>query len=103
MVRVKKNDLVDLVAERMRDEHHITITKNATEKTIDCLLAIIGETLAEGGSVNISNFGAFKLQKVKPRIGRNISTGEQVVIPATQRVKFTPGKQLKEMVPQPEE
>jgi DNA-binding protein HU-beta len=45
--------------------------------------------------VRLVGFGSFRLVERKARQGRNPSTGEKVHIPASQRVKFTAGKNLK--------
>ncbi|MEM1973514.1 MAG: HU family DNA-binding protein, partial [Thermoplasmata archaeon] len=43
-------------------------------------------------------FGTFSVTKRKPRKGRNPKTGEEVKIPATKSLKFTPGKAFKEAI-----
>jgi len=66
------------------------------EAAYDKLFAIIGASLKEGGAVSISGFGSFKVIDRKARKGRNPRTGENIQIPASKAVKFTPGKSLKE-------
>jgi len=66
------------------------------EAAYDKLFAIIGSSLKEDGAVAISGFGSFKVVHRKARKGRNPRTGEDIQIPASKAVKFTPGKALKE-------
>ena len=67
-----------------------------TEAAYDGLFAILTETLKKGESVAISGFGGFKVVERKARKGRNPRTGEEIRIPASKAVKFTPGKALKD-------
>ena len=66
------------------------------EAAYDKLFDIIGATLKGGDAVTISGFGTFKVVDRKARQGRNPRTGEDMQIPASKAVKFTPGKALKE-------
>ena len=66
------------------------------EAAYEGLFNILAETLKKGDSIAISGFGSFKLVQRKARKGRNPRTGEEIAIPASKAVKFTPGKSLKE-------
>ncbi|MDR2162075.1 MAG: HU family DNA-binding protein [Desulfovibrio sp.] len=66
------------------------------ETACEKIFAIIAGTLKSGGSIAISGFGSFKTVKRAARKGRNPRTGEEIRIPASTAVKFTPGKSLKE-------
>jgi DNA-binding protein HU-beta len=66
------------------------------ETSYDKLFVLISETLKKGDPVAISGFGVFKVVERKARKGRNPRTGEEIRIPASKAVKFTPGKALKE-------
>ena len=66
------------------------------EAAYEKLFAIISESLKQGDAVSISGFGSFKVVNRKARKGRNPQTGEEIQIPASKSVKFTPGKTLKE-------
>ena len=57
------------------------------------------ESLAQGDTVVMRNFGAFKVRETKAKIGRNPKNpGKDVHIPARAAVKFKPGKEMKEKV-----
>jgi DNA-binding protein HU-beta len=66
------------------------------EAAYDGLFSILTETLKKGDIVAVSGFGSFKVVERKARKGRNPRTGEEIRIPASKAVKFTPGKALKE-------
>jgi DNA-binding protein HU-beta len=66
------------------------------EAAYDGLFTILTETLKKGDAVSIAGFGGFKVVDRKARKGRNPRTGEEIRIPASKAVKFTPGKSLKE-------
>ena len=48
--------------------------------------------LISGGSVEIASFGKFEVIEHKKRPGRNPRTGEEIMLPAHNVVKFTPAK-----------
>ena len=59
----------------------------------------IAEALAAGKTVELRNFGVFKVKTRQARIGRNPQVPEiDVIIPAKARVKFTAGKVMREAV-----
>ena len=61
----------------------------------------ITDALANGDSVVMRKFGAFQVKETKAKIGRNPKNpGRDVVIPPRARVKFKPGKEMKEKVAQ---
>jgi nucleoid DNA-binding protein len=60
------------------------------------LFSIIAGTLKNGEPIAISGFGSFKPVKRAARKGRNPQTGQEIKIPASTTVKFTPGKAMKE-------
>lgn len=74
------------------------LSKKDTEKAVNAALESIQETLVKGEPVNIIGFGTFMVREAAERKGRNPSTGEEVVIPASKRVGFKPGRPLKEAV-----
>lgn len=59
--------------------------------------AIKDAALAEE-TVTISNFGTFKILERGERKGHNPRTNEEITIPASKAVKFTPAKTLKDRI-----
>ncbi len=68
--------------------------KKVIQKTLD---HIIG-SLAKGETVELRNFGVFKVKSRKPRIGRNPKTGTIVPIPERKVVSFKAGMVMKKKV-----
>lgn len=52
--------------------------------------------LAEGGSVRIKGFGAFKRVQIKPRTVVHPKTGEKIAVTSKSRIVFTMASELKE-------
>ena len=72
---------------------------NSTQAASDLFLRkfrdIFANALKRGERVELQHFGSFSLTDTKERSGNNPRTGEKIVIPAGQKVKFTPSKVLK--------
>ncbi|HSI82697.1 MAG: HU family DNA-binding protein [Candidatus Methylacidiphilales bacterium] len=68
---------------------------NVVQRTLDYLT----ESLAEGQSVELRNFGVFEVKLRKARVGRNPNKPENdVPIPPRAVVKFKAGKEMKSRV-----
>lgn len=65
---------------------------------IDLLIEAIGEQLAKGEKVVISNFGTFKVVKRQEKRVINPNDKKEMTIPQRTVVKFLPSKNLKEIV-----
>jgi len=68
------------------------------KKVIQMALDIIVESLSGGETVELRNFGIFKVKSRKPRLGRNPKTGESVRILGKKVVAFKAGLVMKEKV-----
>lgn len=66
--------------------------KRVVQRTLD----IIMESLSRGETVELRNFGIFKVKTRKARLGRNPKTGESVEIPEKKVVSFKAGLIMKE-------
>lgn len=63
------------------------------------LLDRVTESLAEGKTIELRNFGVFEVRLTKSRVGRNPNKPENdVVIPPRATVKFKAGKIMKQRV-----
>jgi len=77
----------------------LELTQQDVLEVVQTLIDEIIESLAQGDTVVMRNFGAFQVREMKAKIGRNPkSPGQDVVIPARAAVKFKPGKEMKEKV-----
>jgi len=68
--------------------------KLVVQKTLDRIM----EALSKGETVELRNFGVFKVKSRKPRIGRNPKTGTTVPIPERKVVQFKTGMIMKKKV-----
>lgn len=68
--------------------------KKVVQKVIDHMI----ETLSRGETVELRNFGVFKVKTRKGRVGRNPRTGQSVPIPEKKVVSFKPGLVMKDRV-----
>ena len=68
--------------------------KKVVQKTLD----VVVESLERGETVELRNFGVFKVKNRRGRTGRNPRTGEEVQVPEKKVVVFKPGLILKSKV-----
>jgi DNA-binding protein HU-beta len=89
---MNKSELVASVAEKSG------LTKIDASSAVDAVFDAIQEELKKGGEIRLVGFGNFSVSRREASIGRNVSTGEKVNIPARNVPKFTAGKGLKDAV-----
>ena len=87
-----KKDIVIKTAEDT-DLKQIDV-KKIVQRTLDHIV----EALAKGETVELRNFGIFKVRSRKSRVGRNPKTGVEVPIPEKRIVSFKPGLVMKKRV-----
>lgn len=68
------------------------------KKVVQRVLDHIVESLTKGETVELRNFGIFKVKSRKPRVGRNPKTGATVPIPEKRIVTFKSGMVMKKKV-----
>lgn len=68
--------------------------KKVVQKTLDSIIA----SLAKGETVELRNFGVFKVKTRRSRVGRNPKTGTAVPIPERRVVSFKSGMIMKKKV-----
>jgi DNA-binding protein HU-beta len=81
-----KNDIVEKIADGSG------LNKTVVKKIVDEFLGTVSEALAEEQRVELRGFGVFEFRPVKSRVGRNPKTGEEVVIPAGNKLVFKSSK-----------
>jgi nucleoid DNA-binding protein len=87
-----KKDIVIRIAEDT-DLKQIAV-KRIVQRTLDHIV----EALANGETVELRNFGIFKVKSRKSRVGRNPKTGVTVPIPEKRIVAFKSGMVMKKRV-----
>jgi nucleoid DNA-binding protein len=68
--------------------------KSEVEAVVDSVFATIIETLQAKERVDLRGFDSFVVKEKKARQGRNLRTGETIVIAAKRDAGFKPGKEL---------
>ena len=89
---INKAELVSLAAQSS------SLTKVKCKLVINSLLDIIVEEISNSNEVNIGKFGKFKVVTNKSKKGVNPKTGETIVIPESNEVRFLPDKLFKDMI-----
>lgn len=98
MATVTKRELVIKVTDKLGAKG-LAITQQEVLEVVQAMIDEITETLAQGDTVVMRNFGAFQVREMKAKIGRNPKDPDRDVhIPARAAVKFKPGKEMKEKV-----
>jgi nucleoid DNA-binding protein len=75
-----------------------TVTKKDAESMTELFFRVLGESIQEDRKVSCRGFGTFELKERKERNGRNPKTGESLVVPAHDVLKFKPSPALKQAV-----
>ena len=98
MANITKRELAIKITDQLGSKG-FDVTQQSVLEVIQTLIDEITESLAQGDTVVMRNFGAFQVREMKAKIGRNPKNpGADVHIPARAAVKFKPGKELKEKV-----
>jgi DNA-binding protein HU-beta len=85
---LNKIKLADALADRMGLSR--TVAYEAVENVFD----IMAVTVAQGGSVSITNFGGFALKEKRARLARNPQNGEPIQVPQRKGIKFSVSPRL---------
>lgn len=83
-------------ARLMRDEKNYGV--GDAERFIMDFFEVIGDVLADGGTIEFANFGVFTTQYNRSRQGIDFATREKTTINPYYSIKFVPRKLLKEKV-----
>ena len=89
---MNKAELIERVAKDSR------LTKAGATRAIDAVLDNVTKALKKGEKVTLVGFGTFGVSRRKARAGRNPRTGVPIKIAARRALKFTVGKDLKELI-----
>lgn len=92
-----KHDLVVEVQEALADMG-APVTRPEAQRAVEAVMGEIGCAVADGETVQVSEFGKFFPRRKAARRGRNPKTGEPVVISARTVPVFRPSPHLKAAV-----
>ena len=74
------------------------ITQKQAGDVLEATLDGIREALQSGNEVRLVGFGSFKVRKSAARKGVNPRDRKPIEVPAKERVRFSPGKELADAV-----
>ena len=89
---MNKMDLIAAVAEAT------DLPRAKATEVVDAVFGAIEGALKDNKEVRLVGFGTFSNATRKASKGRNPRTGEEIDIPASNSVRFKPGKGLKDAV-----
>jgi nucleoid DNA-binding protein len=90
-----KKDIVLEVAQRPELKN---LTQSEIMTAIQTTLDYVIDSLAKGETIELRNFGVFKVKMRRGRVARNPKTGEKVIVPDRKRVIFKPGLVMKQKI-----
>ncbi len=73
------------------------ISKGRAEIAVETIFATMKNALKDGERIELRGFGVFEVKSRKTGIGRNPRTGEIVPIAPGKKVRFKPGKEIKNL------
>ncbi len=74
------------------------ITIDESKIVVNVVIDGIKKQLLDNGKVIVQNFGTFYVKRVKERVARNPKTGQTVLVPTKNVVRFKPANKLKDLV-----
>ena len=87
---VTRKELATSVTEKLR------ISQRNAAEIVDTVFAALKDTLVNGESIKLVQFGTLKVRDKSPRRGRNPKTGESMTIAKRQMITFRPSRQLRD-------
>jgi integration host factor subunit alpha len=74
------------------------LSQRNAAKMVDSIFAAMKNTLVNGESLKLVQFGTLTVRGKSPRRGRNPRTGESMTITKRKMVSFRPSKRLRELL-----
>lgn len=93
-----KNFTKDDLANSLVENVEVGISKAQAIHAVDDIVASIECALQRGEVITLRGFGTLRVVNRKAKVARNITTGAKVDVPARATAKFTPSKQLKNLL-----
>jgi nucleoid DNA-binding protein len=91
-----RKTLSDRLHSALATEDGFDLTKKDAEKVTETFVRVLEECLLEDRKVSFRGFGTFELKARKERNARNPKTGDTIVVPAHDVVRFKPSRDLKQ-------
>ncbi len=77
---------------------HSGLTQKKSAEVLEATLDTIRDSLQAGHEVRLVGFGSFKVRRSAARKGVNPRDRKPIQVPAKNRVRFSPGKELSDAV-----
>ena len=87
------------ILDKLADNYPQFLRKDL-KKTLDLLFNQIIESLSKSNTVQIRNFGSFRIQIQKERQGRNPKDGSKIQIPKRKTIQWKMSRELKKVLNQ---
>ena len=87
-----KADIIDIIY------NNCDFTKTKSRELTEAILTTIKESLTSGEDVLITNFGKFSVNKKNERRGRNLATGDDLILEARKVITFRCSGLLREKI-----
>lgn len=88
-----KSELSDQIAAKLPE-----LSEKSVANGVNHILKTMEEALVACQHIEIRGFGSFTLRDVAARESQNPKTGEKLMLPASKKIHFKPGKNLRERV-----
>lgn len=72
------------------------LTKEESAKAVEGMMAVMAKAFTGGESITLRGLGTFEVKTSTNRHGRDLQNGGIIKLPDMRKVKFIPGKELKE-------
>jgi integration host factor subunit alpha len=76
----------------------LNIPQKDAAHILEVVISVLKESLADKQTIKIVGFGTFAVRKRGKRKGRNLTTGDEVIIKPQWAVSFHPSQMLKDAV-----
>ncbi len=100
MAETKKADVTTIGRQELsrRIAKQAKLSQKQASEVLEATLDVIREALQDGEEVRLVGFGSFKVRPSAARKGVNPRDRQPIEVPAKERVRFFPGKELSEAV-----
>ena len=92
-----KTELIKAMVKKA-EEQNVPLTAKQMDAALSALMESVTEALKNGEKVVLPGFGMFGVRMRPAREGRNLFTGERIMIPARNVPAFKASKRLKDAV-----
>ena len=92
-----KAELISTMVKKAED-HNVPLSAKQTRAALSALVESVTDALKNGEKVVLPGFGTFGVKMRPAREGRNLFTGERIMIPARNVPSFKASKRLKDAV-----